>query len=677
MTLLAPLAGLIGLALAGPVLVAFYLLKLRRRPVMVSSTMFWDEAVRDMQVNVPWRFIPPTLLFFLHALLLAVLLLALSRPAIESSVPDADRVFVLIDNSASMRARDPGLDGTRLDRAKNSAADLLRDLGGRSGWTGWFTGATATPEVTVIAYAAEPAIVAGPSDRPDTLVPAIEFIEPTDQAGNLAAALELVRRIASSGPASDDTEITATATAVLVSDGGDAPDPAAIARAAGPLGLSFRRVGPGETTPKNLGITSLAVARDPAEPSLVRVFCRVLATDNAPAQVTATLAIDGEVIQRATVPAGSSEPAPSVFSFDRTDGGVVTLALPGNDALAADDQASAVLEPARGSLILLIAQPDSEGNPAPDPALADVLGFLPTRGVQPITPSQLARLDDEVVTRFDAAVVDRVSPGRPLPMPALLFGALPDGAPTFGERDPVTPVLAWQRNHPALRDAPLGTLRVGRRLALPEPGADNTPADLSVLARGEAGPLIIAWRGAWNAPTPGEGPERIAVGFPISQSNWTLDIAFPIFVAASLEHLTSSAPDASRAFTTADVALAPLPVGRTIEIDGPSAPLAAGRTSRPGPAGLAAIGVLPRAGVHIARTGESSAVIAVNLASAAETGLRSPDALGLPSASNAASPAASAATVPRRVRELWPELIALAVILLAVEWAAYAWRMRG
>ncbi len=51
--MIAPLA-LIGL-LAVPVIVAFYMLRLRRRDVPVGSTFLWQQLVRDVEANAPWQ----------------------------------------------------------------------------------------------------------------------------------------------------------------------------------------------------------------------------------------------------------------------------------------------------------------------------------------------------------------------------------------------------------------------------------------------------------------------------------------------------------------------------------------------------------------------------------------------------------------------------------------------
>ena len=52
MSFLAPLA-LAGLAFL-PVVVAMYLLKLRRDEAVVPSTLLWRQLVADVEANAPW-----------------------------------------------------------------------------------------------------------------------------------------------------------------------------------------------------------------------------------------------------------------------------------------------------------------------------------------------------------------------------------------------------------------------------------------------------------------------------------------------------------------------------------------------------------------------------------------------------------------------------------------------
>src|SRR5215218_6194414 len=103
-------------AVAVPLLLALYFLKLRRRELAVSSTLLWKKAVQDLQVNSPFQRLRKNLLLLLQLLLLLLLLLALSRPVTNYSPGAGTTTVILIDRSASMGAQDPELKGkSRLD----------------------------------------------------------------------------------------------------------------------------------------------------------------------------------------------------------------------------------------------------------------------------------------------------------------------------------------------------------------------------------------------------------------------------------------------------------------------------------------------------------------------------------------------------------------------------------
>ena len=64
-----------------PAIVSLYFLKLRRRPVEVPSTYLWSRTIEDMHVNSIWQRLRRNLLLLLQLLLMAMLILALLRPA--------------------------------------------------------------------------------------------------------------------------------------------------------------------------------------------------------------------------------------------------------------------------------------------------------------------------------------------------------------------------------------------------------------------------------------------------------------------------------------------------------------------------------------------------------------------------------------------------------------------
>ena len=52
---LTPFIGLYAAAVAVPLLLLLYFLKLKRHEMLVSSTLLWKRAVQDLQVNAPFQ----------------------------------------------------------------------------------------------------------------------------------------------------------------------------------------------------------------------------------------------------------------------------------------------------------------------------------------------------------------------------------------------------------------------------------------------------------------------------------------------------------------------------------------------------------------------------------------------------------------------------------------------
>src|ERR687893_2184201 len=100
MGLLAPLA-LLGL-LSVPVIVAFYMLRLRRREQVVSSTYLWQQLVRDVEANAPWQRLRRSLLLLLQLLLAIVLAFVVAQPITERPAGLAPPPLLLLHASARL-----------------------------------------------------------------------------------------------------------------------------------------------------------------------------------------------------------------------------------------------------------------------------------------------------------------------------------------------------------------------------------------------------------------------------------------------------------------------------------------------------------------------------------------------------------------------------------------------
>ena len=102
MNFLAPGAFFLGLLL--PVIVAMYLLRLRRIEREVSSTFLWRKMVRDVEANAPWQKLRANLLMILQLLFLAALIFALARPFQWAEGAGGEAAIIVLDTSASMAA---------------------------------------------------------------------------------------------------------------------------------------------------------------------------------------------------------------------------------------------------------------------------------------------------------------------------------------------------------------------------------------------------------------------------------------------------------------------------------------------------------------------------------------------------------------------------------------------
>lgn len=665
MVLLAPTAAILAAAACLPLLVLLYLLKLRRRPVRVSAIAFWEQAEKDLQANVPLRWIRPNWLLLLHVLIVGLIVLALGRPAASwawlGGLGARGRVVLLIDNSASMNATDVA--GSRLDQAKARALKAIEEMSGDQ-------------TAAVVSFAAEPAARTRFTGSHALLRDAVEAIEPTDQPGNLRAALTLVESLAATG---EDERSQREPLGVVVYSDGSFRDREPLS----PAGLSVRleRVGPApEADRDNLGVVAFSARRDEADPAKVRLFVRVQNAGREPLATTVTLSLDGIIQSRValTVPgAGDGAPQPGgepkilgtatvTLDLDAPAGGVAMVSLGRTDALACDNFAATAIAPASRPAILLLR---------PEPARAS--DWMLEEALRELRP---CRLDVRAVPRgnappgsagvvpdtsgFDLVVLDACGASLPIrDVPTLSLGAppkLPGVTLAPHPSGPDAPLL-WSREHPILREVSLDSLIVSRSGSITVDTAALGPGAVwTELARGREGPLI----GLIEAGS----IRHVIVPFDLADSNWPLQVSFPIFLAQAVDFLTlRGEASTGRNFTTAQACrVAVAPGSGPISFEGPVAV----NVDAPG-AGEVALGVLRRAGVYTTRSPRvQDKGVAVNLLDEVESALRTRDDLPI---------GATAARTPALAgqRELWPWCVMAAGALLVLEWLLYAARMRA
>lgn len=671
LTMLTPGAALIAASLGVPLLVALYVLKLRRRPVRVSTALFWPRATSDVEANVPWRTPRFTWLFVLHLLIVLLLCAALGRPALTGGGRPPDELILVLSRGATMDTRDA--DGTpqssRL-REAISRADELLDEGSRSG---------RSVRATLISFAADARIDAGPTDDLGLVRDALDRIEIADQPASLTSAMRVLGGLLASAQ-----EDTSTRRVVLLGDGAwDAAD------ADAPATMEYIRVGPPQGTPiDNVGIAALATRRDDADPTKVRVFVRVVNAGAAARATTLTLALSGTVLERRAVtiparsaPARSAAPATPIATATATagdpandgvltltlvavapGGGVLTVSLPDEDALACDNLAGATLLPPKRPTLLLVgpnptldATPDAETRARTEASelLADVLRQVPSAG---LTRTTIARWEQDGRPRADVIVFDSVTPTRVPDAPTLSLGAgLPAAPLSLSPAASLVKqrVVSWDRKHPSLRDLALDALLADTTRQLPALSAEGA----------SAADLVIGDHGTLLRESTIAGRSHLVTPFALADSNWALQLSFPLFVVQAVEYLSRAEQTAAgmKFVTTQPVELEA--TAPSVRLEGPRQVEAP--ATRDGGVSLASLGVLSHAGVYLAR-GASVPAIVSNVTDDTVSRAATRDRISIGGRTLASG---VGQTGPR---EIWSWLLVLAFALLAVEWMVFA-----
>jgi Ca-activated chloride channel homolog len=612
MNFLAPAA--FALTLLLPVVVAMYLLKLRRIEREVPSVFLWKRMVRDVEANAPWQRLRRNLLLLLQLLFLAALIFTLARPFTWTEGTGGQSLILILDSSASMGAVD--IPPSRLEAAKNQARSLV-------------DAAEEGTRLTVISAGVEAQVmVSSTQDRRQAHL-AIERVQPGAGSSNLSIALELASALAARQP---DTEI------VVLSDGRvELPERMAIKGHLRylPIGLSG----------DNQAIGQLSLEPSPSGSSLT-AFAQVVNYHDAPVDTRLSLYADGLLVNvyDLSIPARGQR---AVIAEDLdVETKLLEAQLNREDALPADNRAVAVplvRESARVNLV-------SRGNLFLETAMVllpgiDGLVFDPGEG-EVWQPTEMTILDGYVpiTATLPAGNLFFVAPVRSTDY-FTVTGKIEN--PQLRVLDPEDPLV----RHVALAEI------------LVQDAVVISPPDWArVLVVGEAGgqrvPILMAGQV--------DGRRIVILAFDITHSDLPLQVAYPLLMANLVSWLTPGqggvlpaqvSPGQAVSFSVAeDVTNVSVtrPDGRTVRLQPEQ-----GRVT------FSSTGDL---GVYTLRWGQSSrASFAVNLFSPDESDLK--PAAALPGLSLADSQ--DAAELQQARREWWRPLAMLSLAVLTGEWLVY------
>ena len=613
MSLLTPVALALGLTL--PIVVIFYLLKVRRHDEEVSSTFLWNDLIRDLAAHEPLQRLKWNLLLLLQLLGLALITFAVARPFSAQVGQKPVQAVLLVDGSASMQAKD--VQPSRFSRAIDAARSTLNGLPDNSLATAILV--DAHPQVLVAATADRQQV-----DR------ALARAQPSGAAADMREALLLARSLGGD-PASRRI--------YLFTDGAfnlppDLPED---------LG-SVQVVPVGQQTTANVAVTTLSSRPDPQDNRRQQLFARVQNFSDAAVQAVVSISVDGQSVEDRNVDLAANGESDQIF--DQLPAGaryasVMVNTLNGQDGLALDDSAFAVLEQRKPAQVLLV----SAGNQF----LEKVLTLLPNVDLYRIASQRYLAVEAD---RFDIIVFDNYLPPL-LPRGNLLVVNPPDRGPYRTNGSISRPkVTSWDREDPILSFVDLRDLNIARASKLDVPRWGKP-----LITAGDGTPLMVAGQ---------DGDRRVAIlPFDLQQSNlWTMS-AFPILMSNIVNYLSPpGVVQAPGIQTGAPESLAPLPQVQSVRVTSPGDQISEFRTGQ-GPISYAATDVPGLYRVQqIVQNGQQTVdddLFAANLSNPAESDLR-PRLTGLN------NPGPLEAGVAVLQKEFWGLLAALVLPLLLFEW---------
>jgi Ca-activated chloride channel homolog len=598
--------------LLGAIIVFFYLLKLKRKRIVVPSVFLWKRAVEEFEANAPFKKLRRSFLLLVQLLALAALVFALARPLVVTRALASGSTVIIIDSTASMRARDEDA-GSRLDRAKQLAREMIDGLSGS--------------DRAAIIESSSRVTVRSPltSDR-GALASAINEIQETDAPGILTDAVRLAEQIAKS---------ERDASVVIISDGGSAiapetDSPVELSRqtvsAARAASIRFVRVG---RRADNAGIIAMN-SRQLSDSTRREMFASIANFGDRGRTFAVELRIDGKLIDARTIDLGANERRALVFDSLPSEGGLAELKLDLEDDLASDNVAYAFLPSSHRVRV---------GVTGENPFLLEALAANPE-----IDASRTSVTASSIGSDFDCLVSEGAG-SIESNLPMLIINP-PDAAGlwrTTGQRERPE-ITSVERSHPVNSFLSYSDLHI-------ESVAQREVASwLKPIVSAGSDPVI--WAGDDG------GRRMVIIGFDLARSDLPLKVEFPILLANSLSWLAGRAPSTERTIRAGQTA--------TLHTSAPSATIItpAGDTREVAARdGSVVFADTLRAGTYEVKGG---APFAASLLSEAESNTAPRDSIRTLAGDVSGEPEAFYSE-----REAWRWIALLALAVLMIEWWAY------
>ncbi len=493
------------------IILALYLLKMKRRDITVPATFLWPERVEEIRANSLFQKLRPSWLLFLQLLALLFIVVALSKPKIRQSGLMGEVTVFVLDTSASMSATD--VKPSRFGEAKRLAQEAIRS-------------AKPTDRIAIIEAGPTPRVISPLSTDPAKQLLALDALEPTDAESQVGEALRLAAALVGS---IDGARI------VLLSDG-DFEKVSNFTR--GKAALVYKCIG---TMDDNLSINALGTAETSAGR---QIYCGVRNNSSKPNGGSLSIYADGKVIDSIKFPTigpkglwGRTIAAPAGAH-------VFEAKIDAPDLLKSDNYAVCVADPNASLRVLLV----TKGNLFLERALT--LDPRVTLDKSLEVPTSERQNGTSIAGSYDIVIFDGMTEQPVKARGVLTFGTPGTPSPVKAKGTASKPRYVSEEPNPILKSVGLESVFVDSQTVV-EPKSNG-----EVLARSSAGPLIVVSQEA--------SKRQIFVGFNPLESDFPLQIGFPIFVSNALDYLAGGSSNSTLSIRTGQPFSIPLATNVTL-----------------------------------------------------------------------------------------------------------------
>ncbi|MSP38314.1 MAG: VWA domain-containing protein [Deltaproteobacteria bacterium] len=599
-------SALLLLAAALPLIVFLHSLKPRGVKLGTTTLFIWERVLRErpLRTRLGWL-LRKNLLLILQLLAATALIAALADPSLIHFGSQSGDLVVVIDLSASMKAK--GSKGMRFDAARREFVALV-------------DGMSSGQKMLVIGAGAQPRLLVPFSADQRRLRELGRSLTATDAPGRVKEAILFAHAFVKRASADR---------VVVISDGAFS---GAEEFAKSTAQVKFIKVDGGEN---NLAIVGFEVRRPLDHPANGEILVHVRNFTAKPMRVPLTLSVGAKVLRREIIDIGADGRRVLIYPLEQSWSGPLTAALEVDDDFATDNRAYLAVDDAP-LLHLLYVGP---GNPY----LSNLLRFFAhvELTAAPAWDGEMARQNYDVII-FDRVAAPALTQGN-----FIFIDTLAANLPLQGRGKSDHPRLsAPLAKHPITEGLALGELRVRQALRVALTGS------ATVLAQSSDGPLMVAVeRGRLRA---------VFIGFDLMESDLPLRVAFPVLLHNLLEWFQPARLEFPGQSAPAGTALAlRLPASDdSVEITSPSGK----KEILPAAARPLRFADTVESGFYSYKSASRTGRFAVNLLDESESNISPPANLtGAREANSAGSSTAESGF------SLWPYLLALALLVLVGE----------